>query len=277
MTITETYKSNRVIYNTPALLWKYFCVIYQTIQKMMTHQYKLTGLTCSGCVAKVKSALLSHPDVLSAEVTRESAILTMDRHIELASLREQIGREGKYGIEEESGTDAAHQHAGTSADTSWLKTYKPLLLIAAFITGVSFLTAYSGGELHWMMWMNHFMAGFFIVFSFFKMLDLRGFADSYAMYDLLAKRWKGYGFVYPFIELALGAMYLTGFDPAATAIATVVVMGFSAIGVIKSVLSKQQIRCACLGAVFNLPMSTVTIVEDLLMAGMAVVMFINMV
>src|SRR5207253_2799497 len=114
-----------------------------------------------------------------------------------------------------------------------------------------------------------FMAGFFLVFSFFKLLDLKGFAESYAMYDVLAKRIPTYGYVYPFLELALGVAYLTGFNPAATNWATVVIMGFSSIGVIQSVVDKKQIRCACLGAVFNLPMSTVTIIEDLLMVAMA--------
>jgi hypothetical protein len=117
--------------------------------------------------------------------------------------------------------------------------------------------------------MNHFMAGFFLVFSFFKLLDIKGFASSYSMYDLLAMKVPAYGFAYPFIELGLGIAYLTGFNPQLTNIITIVVMGFSSIGVILSVMNKQKIQCACLGAVFNLPMSTVTIIEDLLMVGMA--------
>jgi hypothetical protein len=153
----------------------------------------------------------------------------------------------------------------TDAAKSWLTTYKPLLIIGAFMAIVSALTA--NGNFH--AGMNHFMAGFFLIFSFFKFLDLKGFASSYAMYDLLAKKVPAYGYVYPFIELALGLSYLTGFNPFVTNWATVIVMGFSSIGVIQSVLNKQKIRCACLGAVFNLPMSTVTIVEDLLMVGMA--------
>jgi hypothetical protein len=83
-----------------------------------------------------------------------------------------------------------------------------------------------------------------------------------------------YGYVYPFIELALGIAYLTHFNPFVTNLTTVVVMGFSSTGVISSVLNKKKIQCACLGAVFNLPMSTVTIVEDLLMLGMAVTMLL---
>jgi hypothetical protein len=53
-------------------------------------------------------------------------------------------------------------------------------------------------------------------------------------------------------------------------------MGFSSIGVIKSVIDKKQIRCACLGAVFNLPMSTVTIIEDLLMVAMSTLMLLHL-
>ena len=124
--------------------------------------------------------------------------------------------------------------------------------------------------------MNYFMAGFFIVFSFFKFLNLTAFADSYSMYDLLAKRVNAYGFVYPFIELALGIAYLTQFEPKFSYIATLVVMGFSSLGVIQSVLGKNQIACACLGAVFKLPMTTVTIIEDLLMVAMAAFMLWTM-
>lgn len=240
---------------------------------MMTHKYHLEGLTCSSCVANVKSSLLMIPDVLSAEVTRNSAEITMSKHISTAELQQAMGHNGKYKITEDASVQ--HEMAGAPAKT-WLQTYKPLLLIAAFITGVSLLVSWNGTGFSGMQWMNTFMAGFFIVFSFFKFLDLRSFADSYAMYDLLAKRVKAYGFIYPFIELALGIMFLVGFNPGFTAIATIAVMGFSSIGVIKSVLDKQQIRCACLGAVFNLPMSTVTIIEDLLMVGMALYMYFLM-
>jgi hypothetical protein len=120
--------------------------------------------------------------------------------------------------------------------------------------------------------MRYFMAGFFLVFSFFKLLDVAAFADAYAGYDLLARRWRPWGFIYPFVELALGVAYLAHFQPVLTNAVTLVVMGFSAIGVISAVLDKRSIRCACLGTVFQLPMSTVTIIEDVgmvLMAAMA--------
>ena len=92
------------------------------------------------------------------------------------------------------------------------------------------------------------------------------------MYDIVAKRFKAWGFIYPFIELALGLAFVYNFQPVLMNWATLIVMSVSAIGVIQSVMDKRKIKCACLGAVFNLPMSTVTIIEDLLMVSMSIVM-----
>jgi uncharacterized membrane protein YphA (DoxX/SURF4 family) len=125
--------------------------------------------------------------------------------------------------------------------------------------------------------MEHFMAGFFLVFSFFKMLNLQGFAETYSTYDIVAKKWNGWGYVYAFIELALGIAFLIGFNPLITNGVTFVVMSLSIIGVLQSVMNKRKIRCACLGAVFNLPMSTVTIIEDALMIAMSFIMLMTMI
>jgi copper chaperone CopZ len=233
----------------------------------MTHTYTINGMTCEGCVAKVKHQLLSHPDITTAEVSlaEKSATITTQRHLTANDLQKAIGVDTKYKVLE---TATTKTETTSDASRSWLATYKPLLLIAGFILGVSLLTA--NGSLH--TGMNSFMAGFFLVFSFFKLLDIKGFATSYAMYDLLAIRVPVYGYLYPFIELSLGVAYLTEFQPALTNWVTLAIMGFSSLGVIKSVINNQKIQCACLGAVFNLPMSTVTIVEDLLMVAMAAYM-----
>jgi copper chaperone CopZ len=237
----------------------------------MTHTYQIEGMTCNGCVAKVKSELLKLGEVTAAEVQLASpqATITMQNHVSEAALQQAISKTGNYKIRMES-----HPPANKMADEinkTWYQTYKPLLLIFAFITAISLLTSSTVEH-----WMNNFMAGFFITFSFFKLLDLKGFADSYSTYDLLAKKWYAYGYIYPFIELALGIAYLTNAHAFYTNLATVIVMGFSSIGVIQSVLTKRKIQCACLGAVFNLPMSTVTIIEDLLMVAMAAFMLLAM-
>lgn len=235
---------------------------------IMTHTYQLTGMTCASCEGTVKSSLLSLPDVTAVEVSRadNTATITMDKHIALADLQKALGgAQGKYQIHPLGHSEATEQAR------SWLATYKPILLIFLYITTVTLLIQFTGNGFDAMHWMRHFMAGFFLTFSFFKLLDLRSFADSYATYDIIAKRFRGWGYLYAFIELGLGIAYAIDFEPFATNLVTFIVMGISTIGVMQSVLNKRRIQCACLGAVFNLPMSTVTIIEDLLMVAMAAI------
>jgi copper chaperone CopZ len=235
----------------------------------MTHTYQIEGMHCNSCVSKVIEELTKLSDVTKAEVQLSSpqATITMQQHISDETLQRAVANAGTFTIKEAD--NGVNSFTAKQEPVNWLVTYKPLVLVFAFITGIAFLTGWQGDDFNGIRWMNNFMAGFFITFSFFKFLDLRGFADNYSTYDLLAKKVYRYGFVYPFIELGLGIAYLTSLQPFYTNILTLLVMGLSSIGVIQSVMNKRNISCACLGAVFNLPMSTVTIIEDLLMAGMA--------
>jgi hypothetical protein len=155
-----------------------------------------------------------------------------------------------------------------------VRRYSPLFLVFAYLVGTTLLLAGKVGFDQWPLLMNHFMGGFFLTFSFFKFLNLKGFAKAYATYDVIAKRWIGYGYLYPFIELGLGILYVIGCCPVFTNWATVIVMGVSAIGVLESLIHRREIKCACLGTFFDLPMSTVTLVEDLLMVAMAAAMLV---
>ncbi len=244
---------------------------------MSISKYTVSGMTCGGCVGRVKATLNGLADNAEVTLNPPEAIL-INAHADLDTLNQALARVGHYQLNSTPGKAAKEKVALDEPEKSWLATYYPLLLIFAFITGVTLMAQFpSLGANHAFdnrLWMTHFMAGFFLVFSFFKLLDVRSFADSYAMYDLLAMRVKPYGFIYPFIELGLGIAYLLAWQPVLTNWITFIVMTFSSLGVIRSVLNKQKIRCACLGAVFNLPMSTVTIIEDLLMAGMAMWMLI---
>lgn len=239
----------------------------------MVHTYQVTGITCGGCEAKVKSSLLMLSNITDVVVSKETktATITMEKHISLASLQDALGGvNSKYQI-------SATQHSEMVEQAkSWIITYKPVLLIFTYITVISALVTFNGNA-SIMLFMNSFMAGFFLIFSFFKMLNLNGFASSYAMYDVVAKRFKAWGFIYAFIELALGLAFLTNFHPLATNIVTLIIMGISIIGVLQSIFNKRKIQCACLGAVFNLPMSTITIIEDALMIAMSAIMILLMI
>lgn len=226
-------------------------------------------MTCSSCEAKVKSALLTLPDVTNVEVTRTTATITMEKHIGLKALQRAIGEKGNYTISTE------HHNEGVEQAKSWLETYKPILLIFTYITGISLISSFHLFTFDGLEgFMSVFMAGFFLTFSFFKMLNLKGFADSYVMYDILAKRFPAWAYIYAFVELVLGISYTVNFNPFITNLTTLIVMSVSIVGVLQSVLNKKKIQCACLGAVFNLPMSTVTIIEDALMIVMSATMLI---
>ncbi|HYC27490.1 MAG TPA: MauE/DoxX family redox-associated membrane protein [Chitinophagaceae bacterium] len=240
----------------------------------MTHTYSISGMTCGGCEAKVSSALLSWPGVNAAAVSKDTgtATITMDKHISLDDLQKALGGAGsQYKISALEHSEAVEQ---ATPPEGWFETYKPVLLIFLYILLVTGLVQLTNDIFSPMQWMRHFMAGFFLSFSFFKMLDLRTFADSYSTYDIVAKRIHAWGYIYAFVELALGLAYAVNFEPRITNSVTFIVMSISIIGVLQSVLNKKKIQCACLGAVFKLPMSTVTIIEDLLMILMSGIMLL---
>ncbi|MFN5088683.1 MAG: heavy-metal-associated domain-containing protein [Bacteroidota bacterium] len=237
----------------------------------MTHTYKLTGMTCTSCEAKVKSALLMVENVTNVEVSKDinSATITMEKHIALDKFQKAL--DTKYQI------SATHHNETAEQTKFWFETYKPILLIFFYISLVTVLIQLKNENFNWMQAMQYFMAGFFLVFSFFKLLNLKGFAESYVMYDVLAKRIPVWAYIYAFVELGLGIAYLINFNPFITNSITFIVMSISIVGVLQSVLNKKKIQCACLGAVFNLPMSTVTIIEDALMIAMSGIMILKMI
>lgn len=239
----------------------------------MTHTYQLTGMTCGGCENKVKNNLLILPDVTAAEVSKDtnSATISMDKHIDLEALQQALGgNDSKYQI-----TASAHSEV-LEETKSWAATYKPILIIFGYVTAISVVVSWQNNAVDFMIFMRVFMAGFFLTFSFFKMLNLKTFAESYAMYDIVAKKFSAWGYIYAFIELGLGLSFALNLSPVVVNWVTLIVMTVSILGVLESVLNKKKIQCACLGAVFNLPMSTVTIVEDAIMIAMSAAMLVLM-
>lgn len=150
-----------------------------------------------------------------------------------------------------------------------LATYWPLILVLLYIVGGTVLLQWDSPRWSWHQAMSSFMGLFFVGFAFFKLLNVSKFATAFASYDLIAARSAAYGLSYPFIELGLGLAYLFGTFPTATNLATILLMGIGLIGVVRAVRSRRAIRCACLGTAFNLPMSSVTIIENASMVLMA--------
>jgi copper chaperone CopZ len=241
----------------------------------MKHTYDVVGMHCQSCVQKVTAALENVGGVTSANVTLKppQATVEMDLHVPEESLSRSAQAAGGYSLREASIAEAQPTPSSALEEEARESLY-PLFLIVAYIAGVTALVAIATGDQSPHTLMRHFMAGFFLVFSFFKLLDLRGFSDAYRSYDIVARTWPTWGFIYPFAELALGVAYLLNVAPFATNLVTLILMLAGAVGVLKALLDKRTIRCACLGTALNLPMTTITLVEDLGMAAMAAVMLI---
>jgi copper chaperone CopZ len=231
----------------------------------MTHEYSVTGIKCEGCIEKVKSALLSIPGISDVNINGEKASITMKNHIMTKDMNAVLTKAGNYSLEE---TASVMPHEKEKYD------YYPLILIAIYLVAIVLVSQFARGKFVVSDMMSIFMAGFFLTFSFFKLLDLKGFAYAYSSYDIIAKHFLVYGYIYPFIELSLGIAYLVNFNPLITNIVTFKVMIISSIGVIQSLLQKRAVKCACLGTIFNLPTSSITLIEDALMAVMALIMII---
>lgn len=245
---------------------------------MTTLKYK-TNLNCGSCVAAVKPHLDNDPTIRrwSVDTADPNKVLTVEvETISTENVEKDMASAGfkVLGKVEESTPDAHAVRASDTEEKSFPATYRPLLLVFAYLIGLVGLVEITAGRFEWMRAMANFMGGFFLVFSFFKLLNLRGFVDAYQTYDVLARPVRAYGCVYPFIELGLGIAYLVRFAPVLTNLVTLVVMLVSIVGVTQALLQKRRIQCACLGTVFNLPMTKVTFVEDALMASMALIMLV---
>ena len=245
----------------------------------MNQTFKIEGMTCNNCKASVEKYLnaLPHISHVTVDLTKGEADITMDKHLAAEVLQNALPE--KFTVSEKDGgnvvaaTNAPSMSLEKSLEKTKLQQLKPLLLILFYITSAGILLHYK--DWSWQEFMLDFMGLFYIVFSFFKMLDLKGFPESFKMYDPLAKRLPIYGWIYPFIETALGLMFLMRYEVHLALVVTLVVLGVTTIGVTKTLMDKKSIRCACLGTALKLPMTEATFIENTIMIAMAALMLFD--
>ena len=224
-------------------------------------------MTCGNCVAHIQAVAAATAGISSCSVQLQTPQLTAEAESDFAAdvLQTAIGAAGRYRA---TRIDDSVHHVSLP-DSVNAESYFPLFLIVAFLLGACVILRWRSTSWSAHDFMADFMGGFFVVFSFFKLLNLRAFAAAFSGYDLLAAAWKPWGLAYPFIELALGISYLMRVQPFAVNLITLILMSIGTISIVHSLRTGQRVQCACLGTVFNLPMSVVTIVEDSGMALMA--------
>lgn len=161
-------------------------------------------------------------------------------------------------------------HEETNINTP-KKSYMPLIVL--FVVSILMALALS----RWsdlFFFMQFFMGSLLTLLSLVKLFNIQGFAKIFHLYDLLAQRVKFYGFVYPFLELFLGLGFLSGMYFPWFAAATFILMCFGSLGVLQAIRKKMDLQCACMGSILQVPLSYVSLGEDILMGVLSCVMFI---
>ena len=230
----------------------------------MKQTFYIEGISCISCVAHLKAFYSEKEGVVEVEIEKESGrvILLTDQKLSDATLEEGLAE--KYNLKNSTAISKS------ISSSKWKQLY-PLFLIGAYLFAFSGYRWATSGLQDAML---DFMGGFFLIFSFFKFLDLKGFAPSFSMYDPIAKKVSLYGKVYPFLELILGALFIIRFEVQTLLYVTLVILGSTTFGVVRSLLDKRQIQCACLGTVLKLPMTEATFIENAVMLAMTLYMLI---
>jgi len=161
----------------------------------MKKTYTISGMTCNSCKSTIHQSLNEIPEIKSVEVNLEKAeaIIFMKSNIDISKLQNALP--SKFYIEEKAIDDSSalinEPSIESDQEKSKLQQLKPLLIILIYISVASILMNFKNWNSSEAM--LDFMGLFYIVFSFFKMLDLKGFLKSFKMYDPLAKRFPFYG------------------------------------------------------------------------------------
>ena len=237
----------------------------------MEQHLHILGMTCQNCRKEIIEKINFIEEVSNVEVSFETGktILRSTQQIPLIQLNRVLGN--KYTVSEDKGEFIKLELNAESK----VKSLFPLFLIFGYlISATLFLSHLTDASLEGAM--LYFMGLFFIVFSFFKFLDYKNFPKSFSMYDPLAKKLSIYGWLYPFIETFLGIMFLFKIQIFLSLVFTIIILGITTIGVIKTLTNKEEIQCACLGTAIKLPMTIATLIENGIMIVMAVITFIQL-
>jgi len=233
---------------------------------------QIYGMTCEGCKSSVEGKLgsLYGVDNVQVDLATGEAVIYSKNPISLSLIKETLPP--KYSLIKEEVLNL-NTNGDLTLKESKIKQLKPLFIILGYIFIASISLNYKNWNSSYAM--LDFMGLFYIVFSFFKILDIKGFSMSFRMYDPLAKKAPIYGYIYPFIEVLLGVMFLTRLEVNIALVITVIILGLTTIGVTQTLLNKRAIKCACLGTTLNLPMTEATFIENALMIIMALILIFS--
>ena len=148
-----------------------------------------------------------------------------------------------------------------------------LVSLIGLLAGLGFWQTNSSGLLQLLGWL---MAVWLLVFGGFKLIGYRQFVTAFRGYDIIAKGWRPWAWLFPWLEISLGIAYLFEIAPTARDWLVVVIFGLASLGVARAIYANQpqHYQCACLGRLIRLPLSKLSLVENLTMLVMVAVMLV---
>lgn len=234
----------------------------------MEQIFSIQGMTCNGCRTHVEQELNKLSGVKQVVVSLRDHTAKIVSSQPLTAEQLEAALPEKYTVKDQTATPIITTAPIKDKTISEWQQLFPLFLIFGYLTTASILMNINPWTTKGFM--LDFMGLFYIVFGFFKLLDLKGFPASFSMYDPIAKRMPIYGWIYPFLETALGILFLMRWQIPAALIITIIILGITTIGVVKTLFNKKQIQCACLGTALKLPMTKATLIENTVMLVMAI-------
>lgn len=229
--------------------------------------FKLKGIKCNNCVNDILKDLNKIKTISHAEINNNLSEVKIISEQKISTTELQSYIKQKYIISEKENNNTEIKKM------SKFKQLYPLFLIITYIfLSCIFLNI---EHINTQSFMLDFMGIFFVVFSFFKLLNLKGFQNSFKKYDLIGKQFNLYCWLYPFIEIVIGIFLLMRLHIYICLIITLIILISTSIGVIKSLQKNENIKCACLGSVLDLPMTEATLIENFTMTVMSLIMLFS--
>lgn len=169
------------------------------------------------------------------------------------------------------GHDDLRRHFGEKVPEPGATSYTPVLAVFAVAALIALAIDWLSMGTISTMALPNFIATAMCLLAMLKLQDVEKFSTMFLNYDLLARRWPPYGYVYPFAELGAGVLMLAGALTWLSAPVALFIGGVGAVSVFKAVyIDRRELKCACVGGSSNVPLGFVSLTENLMMVGMAV-------
>ncbi|GLK76496.1 membrane protein [Methylopila jiangsuensis] len=170
------------------------------------------------------------------------------------------------------GYDDLRRHFGQHVPEPGETSYRPVVAVFAMTALMAMAVSHAAfGSPFTMRAAEWFVSLSMCVLALLKLQDVEKFSTMFLNYDLLARRWVRYGYLYPFGE-ALAGVLMTADALHWVSIPVALLIGtVGAVSVFKAVyVDKRELKCACVGGSSNVPLGFVSLTENLMMVAMAV-------